>query len=151
MTRGCLDKPKPGKPAVTRPCPSCAGSGAEYPGTTCIVCEGTGWLDAMPWEECDVCKGHGELIDCSFCECCRGSGRTLRWPAEVVLLAEVCVVEQDWYQPVGALHLELRPRPYYALADALEEKGYHELSIHFRSSEPHPRGCAWLDLLLGRE
>jgi len=37
------------------------------------------------------------------------------------------------------------------LTDALLEAGQDELAAHFRESSSHPKGCAWLDAILGKE
>ena len=54
----------PFRPAVTRGCEACGGSGRKiasnlYHGRwlgTCQECNGAGWLDAMPWERCERCR-----------------------------------------------------------------------------------------------
>lgn len=38
----------------------------------------------------------------------------------------------------------------FALADALCEAGFEEFAEHFRQQE-HPKGCAWLDAILGKQ
>lgn len=105
----------------------------------------------MPWERCERCSGAmGRLLPSiatgsqiwGKCDGCNGTGKRLRWPAEVVLLAKACVAM------AGATPGPAQP-PYYALADMLEEKGWPELSEHFRSSGPHLRGCFVLELLTG--
>lgn len=133
----------------------------------------------MPWESCERCKGAmGRLLPSiatgnqiwSKCDGCNGTGKRLRWPAEVVLLAQACVAangKRDRCQECERFNCPGSNKngkcycrycggtgtgtvpPYYALADMLEEKGWPELSEHFRSSEPHPRGCFVLELLTG--
>jgi hypothetical protein len=39
----------------------------------------------------------------------------------------------------------------YALHDALLEAGHPELARHFREEAWHPKGCAWLDAILGKQ
>lgn len=39
----------------------------------------------------------------------------------------------------------------FALADALLECGQDELAAHFHEIADHPKGCAWLDAILGKE
>lgn len=151
------------RPAVTRPCPSCGGSGTECPGTTCIVCEGVGWLDALPWERCERCQARGRFKSLeghrpdnigTACLSCKGRGRWLVWPAEVVQLAQACVAEPAKCEQCdgsgGSRREAGRPGdlvcrccsgtgtvpaspPYYALADMLEEKGWPGLAEHFRA------------------
>jgi hypothetical protein len=56
------------------------------------------------------------------------------WPATIVELAEAMYGGEDCS---AALH------------DALLEEGHNEFAQHFR--EPfHPKGCAWLDAILGK-
>jgi hypothetical protein len=39
----------------------------------------------------------------------------------------------------------------FALHDVLVECGQDELAQHFREPVGHPKGCAWLDAILGKE
>lgn len=64
----------------------------------------------------------------------RPLGTLAAWPAPVVTLAE------SIYQGADAS---------FALHDALLESGQPEFATHFREAE-HPKGCAWVDAILGK-
>lgn len=99
MTRPCLDKPKPGQPLLSRPCPWCVDKTgfAWGPIADCHNCYDPatktcrGWLPVdLPWGECERCYGSGVTRQSIYAQCphCSGRGRVLRWPTEIFQLAE---------------------------------------------------------------
>lgn len=150
------------RPAVTRQCETCRGSGQWWDKTRCDACNGAGWLDAMPWETlpCLSMPPCRDRMDYS-CPNCAIGGRTLRWPADVVLLAEACVAEPAKCQDCGGSGMRRiyeghgnigeydcstctgtipASPPYFAMHDALLEAGYPELAEHFQGRKCE--GCS---------
>lgn len=128
-------------------CPSCSGRGhtpISPPTEKCGRCKGAGkrkHVDSGPY-------GYGpRTVEYEPCSDCHGTGRLSSFPALVVQLAQA-VYDGD-QDATGPLH------------DALLDNGEEwalKLADHFTLVENgpgvclwHPRGCAWLAVILGQE
>lgn len=134
----------PFRPPVTKTCPHCKGLGKYHSPTnrgsyhpykhyvialpehySCEFCNGKGWIEeSLPYKTCENCQGVGsreyplDYHDYRKCVNCRGEGKILEWPSEVVKLAEVAYETGE----------------VFALKDCLLEHGYPELAGHFGES-----------------
>jgi hypothetical protein len=110
---------RPHRPAWTEMCGRCEGK-RVFSQTE----HGAGW---KAWGECQKCSGRGYLPI-----------PPPDLPATVVGLARAC------YKEAGS-----EGAPTYALADSLEEIGLTAMATHFRETTWCPKGCHFLDALMG--
>lgn len=150
-------------------CPKCSARGwtpIEPPGEMCRRCKGKGTER--------YCDAAGDMDD-RDCGDCHGTGRIIHWPREVLDLAAALYAGNQDAAPLlhdallehggeaGALLAEhFRPRRkcwncqgYGNHLGAGPDRGNPECSmchgIGWLGKESHPRGCAWLDYVLGKE
>lgn len=150
----------PFAPPLSRPCGRCDSSGEgtdEYNGSSiikggCPRCSGRGHFPiSPPTEKCGRCEGTGKrkhvdsgpygygprTVEYEPCAGCSGSGVLPSFPTIVVQLAEACYAQVDCS---------------FALSDAIREMGmFDELADHFGKETYHPRGCCFVDAILGKD